>query len=360
MLINELFYLRAIACSAVVLLHTISSSMRFFNLSIETELILNSIQLLLLFGTPTFVVISELVLSYSYPDKLPTNFFKKRINFILIPFIVMGIFYAWFDMWHSSDVQSLKVFLLNSISNVFLGSYHGYFVLIIFQFYILHIVFQKYIVDRFSVRFVIGCSLVINFVYLAIFNGTRMPDTSILFYFWEDKYKLPFLGWIFYFSVAFYCGKNFNLMKSKINKHIGKLTVFVFLCGSFLLFNYHFIGFRSINSKRVDMVFYTLAVICISVYIVSKIKKIPPFIMLLSRYSFGIYLLHPFILSLIERYGVFPESNLSFYIVMSFILSLTGSIVIVHLLNKIPVGKYIIGNVKSSKEIFKKTNKQAA
>lgn len=347
-LINEIFVLRAIACLVVVLLHSVSSYLGHLNSGSEdVERSLRVFQLFLMFGTPTFIFISEVLISNSYQEKIPSGFFSKRVKFILVPYIVMGIFYAWFSLWELGQLNSGE-FLINSLENVFLGGYHGYFVLIVFQFYILHFIFQRYVADKYSPLMVLGTSLVVNLGYLGLFNVIRLPQSSneYLLTFWSDDFKLLFFGWIFYFAVAFYCGRNFDKVKGMVNRNVGKIGVALILSIALLMFDYFILGFESIHSKRFDNVFYTISMIGILLFLASKIKKVPYLIMLVSRYSFGIYLLHPFFISIFENYVVFTN-NVFLYIAMTFLLAVVCSILLTFLFNKFNIGAYAVGKVRS-------------
>lgn len=358
--INEIFYLRAIACLAIVFLHSITSSLGLLGVDNEgTKQILRVTQLFLMFGTPTFVFISEVLITNSYQDRIPNGFFNQRIKFILVPYIVMGIFYAWFNLWNL-DMLNVTSFLSLAMENVLLGRYHGYFVLIIFQFYILHFIFQKYIIDKYPPWLMLSIALIVNVGYLGVFNVIRLPESAhiYLLQFWRGDFKLLFMGWIFYFTVAFYCGKNFNSTKELISRNIGKIVLLLILSVSLLMFNYFILGFSSVHSKRFDIVFYTISIIGILIYSVSKMKKVPSVIMLVSRYAFGIYLLHPFFIKLIERYEWIPNDNLLFYIVITFLLAVMGSIVLTFLLNRFKIGTYIVGRVKSAGLLAEKTKTQ--
>src|SRR5690625_7952470 len=128
--------------------------------------LVDSIYVLFTFGTPTFIFISMLLISYSYPNGLPKGFLWRRFQLILLPFIFMAIFY-------SADMNIFNQLLAGNMTEVFssatwstilsnvignlMGGYHGYFILIIFQFYILAYFLYKFLsksnllVDRKSV-----------------------------------------------------------------------------------------------------------------------------------------------------------------------------------------------------------------
>ena len=63
-----------------------------------------------------FIFISELVISKVYKDGVPKHFLTKRIRYILIPYTVMGLFYALQytyqeeDFLHAFVLQSAKIY----------------------------------------------------------------------------------------------------------------------------------------------------------------------------------------------------------------------------------------------------------
>jgi membrane-bound acyltransferase YfiQ involved in biofilm formation len=352
--INEIFFLRCVACLGIVLMHAVTSSIYTYEVHGSTlEFFLTSIQMILMFGTPIFVFISEFVLAHSYPEKTPKGFMKKRIKFILFPYMIMGMFYAGILSIYNN--LTFNDFIERSIQNIFLGNYHGYFVIIIFQFYILHQLFQRIIVPKFSAKKVIIGSIVINILYLVTFNFIPIKDNL---YFipelntvWRLFYKLPFAAWLGYFAVAYYCGSNYNLFLKFLKNNIKWITLSLIFTGFLLLVIFHSEFLDVTHSRRVDVFFYTFSVAFSLFYIGSKINKMPKFIVKISQYSFGIYLLHPF-MQLISKTLVTKVTHLpiSLYITVQFIAGVFGSILITYLLNKSYIGYYFVGKLGRSNE----------
>lgn len=81
-MVREWNLLRTIACLSVVFLHSSTQIGRSFGYpSIENMYFL---RVLLTYATPTFIVLSEIILANRYKDKIPPNFFTKRIKLITI------------------------------------------------------------------------------------------------------------------------------------------------------------------------------------------------------------------------------------------------------------------------------------
>ncbi|MGN4126112.1 acyltransferase family protein [Lysinibacillus sphaericus] len=346
--VKEIFLLRCVACLGIVFMHGVTLALDMYDLEESPLLfVLTSIQLALMFGTPLFIFISEFVIAYSYPNQLPKKFYDKRIKYIFIPFLFIGILdAALHSIGTNSGEFEKKVFL-----NLFEGDFHGYFIVIIFQFYFLHPLFVKYIVSKYPAYKVILTAFLINFGYLAFFNFLDLYEYfSYLPYAeleWSVLNRMPFPAWIAYFVTAYYCGRDYEVFLSWLHRFRYQLfVVFLFTLSSLLAIQ--FWGFiTEIHSKRIDVILYTLSVAFLLFFIASKLQRMPSFMIFISRYSFGIYLLHPlfnilvkgFLSPYVEKLSIFSVVGISFFI------STSCSIGVTYILNKWKFGAYLVGQV---------------
>ncbi len=335
--------MRSISCLSILLLHSLARAYADENYTV------NLLRVLLTFGTPTFIFISEFILSRSYPQALPANFWSKRLKFILVPYVLFGAFYALLKAFEQtvSSGDSLAVSFGDFLwRHLLLGDYHGYFILVIFQFYLLHYFFHKYL-KKWKPSLVMGSALLINLVYLGFFNFVKPYPSDIGVYIWEKFYWVPFFGWLFYFALAYYCGKHFSIFINLLNKYSKLVIVSPFVVGTICLVLYGSNILPIISSKRVDMVFFTTSMIWLIYYIATKIPKVPKIFVWISQYSFGIYLIHPVFLAVmylvITRFSL--EVHPFFQTVLYFIGSLLLSIASTYVLNKIPYGYYFAGRI---------------
>lgn len=353
--LNEIVFLRSIACLCIAVVHSLHrahSSSTFTNSLLDT--IVDSGYVLLTFGTPTFIFISMLLISYSYPTGLPKNFLSKRFKLILFPFIFMAIFYgADMNIFHQlltgnmTEVFSMATWSTvssNVIGNL-MGGYHGYFILIIFQFYILAYFLHRFL-SKSNPVVIILVSLIINLAYLAIFNFTEPPsDNEKVINFWKSGHWIPFIGWIFYFSLAFYCGlyyQHFVTILEKNKKIVISSTIVFALLTVWLTI----IEWIPLSSKSVTMVFFTTGMIGILYLIATKIKTMPKILIDINNYSFSIYLLNTFYINI--TYTVLILLGIDFSIFNVFIYltcSIMASMLTAYLLNLSPYGKYLVGRV---------------
>ncbi|WP_433744911.1 acyltransferase family protein [Falsibacillus pallidus] len=341
--INELYFIRAIACMSVVGIHSLTMLVSHHTLPQTTVQIARTLQMILLFATPMFILISEFILSYAYPDKLPKGFYKKRFMFIFLPYIMMALVYSFY--YNSIGSNTIKGFMDISLHNLLQASWHGYFIVIIFQFYFLHTFYNKFL-SKTNPWLIVSFSFVINVVYLYIFSFIEPPVNNLqnAEEIWYGYSRLPFLGWIFYFSIAYYGGRNIPLFKEKLQKYRYALMLLVFFAAGYVLYNYHSGTLQIVSSRRIDILIYTVILYVLLFQLTSKLKKAPNFILQISRYSFAIYLLHPLVQLLTN--DLLPDNmNIILYTTIQFTMGIVISILLSMLLNRLPIGFAFIGKL---------------
>lgn len=352
--LEGVYVLRGLSCLNVVLAHSIT---RVLELKGEALTATATAAYMLLrvfstFGTPIFIFLSEFLLAYAYPQGVPEDFLKKRVRYIFIPYLSMGILYGALSTFEGTAYLSdpgLMSFFIHVVKNFTLGFYrHGYFILVIFQFYLFHIHFHETF-EKWSPKVVLPVALGINLFYLGIFNFTQTPiHHPIGEYLWKDFSWIPFPGWIFYFFLGYYCGRFYDAFKGGLWKHGMNITLAPPILG--ILVSYlQLKGMLTVNSsKRVDMLFFSVSMIFFLYrWALRHPNKIKGF-RWLSRYSFGIYLLHMFYLALLTAW--IPHTPLIHWSGGMLLIFLWGcstilSIISTHLLGKQPWGVYVIGKL---------------
>lgn len=341
---SEMFVLRSIACLSIALLHALY---RVYNDG-DTPWV-ETVGLLLTFGTPVFVFISQFVLSYAYPNDIPKRFWEKRIKYILLPYFFFGSLYAGLkgiEMASNDNVSLLQGFGYYLWRHILLGDFHGYFILIIFQFYALFLWLRKQ-EKRFSPRTVLWASFIINIVYLGFFNLTTPADTIAAQYFWDKMYWIFAPGWIFYFTMAYYLGRKEQWFREKIMQYRLAVYTLPVLTGALVLLVNNQGWITAHSSKRIDMLLFALSMILLLFTVASSLKKVPRVLVWTSRYSFGIYLLHPLLLALFVKLpSSFELQNLGLVsVLLQFIGCVVGSALIMNLANRVPGGAFIVGRI---------------
>ncbi|WP_275296770.1 acyltransferase family protein [Bacillus sp. REN10] len=333
--------MRSLACLSILLLHVLDRVYMHENDAV------NMISVLLTFGTPTFVFISEFVLSYSYKGEVPRSFWQNRIKYIFLPYLFFGSFYAFakaFEQAGLSDALPATFFHL-LWRHILLGDYHGYFILIIFQFYALHLIFIKYF-QQTDPRKVIGLSLCINLAYLAFFNFVPPLPIPFADYIWAQYYWVPFAGWLFYFSLAFYSGRYYESFKQLVLTYRHWATISVIIFGAIAITLYNLEVLPVASSKRVDMLFFTTSMILFLYSIAMRLPRVPAFFVWVSKYSFGIYLFHPFFLAIFASLrGLWGWIPPLVAVPVLFFATIILSVGAVYIVNKLPFGAYLVGKV---------------
>src|SRR5690625_6721064 len=111
----------------------------------------------------------------------------------------------------------------------------------------MHQIFIKFFSKYHPTKVLIG-SFVINVVYLSIFNFyTPTTDNVLIQYVWDRGYWLLFLGWIFYFSIAYYLGKDYEYIINSLK--IYKLWIYLFILISFSLFIIFIVLFFNVQAE---------------------------------------------------------------------------------------------------------------
>ncbi|MCR2807422.1 FAD-dependent oxidoreductase [Paenibacillus soyae] len=141
--IPELQLVRAIAIIGVLSVHASASATIYMQES-AYYFFYNLVNIFMRFGTPTFILLSSFVLFYSYYNrpldrKLITGFYKKRLLYILIPYIVFSaIYFVYIKLVNNQPLlspDSLQEFWTKLRKGDVYS--HLYFVYISIQFYLL-------------------------------------------------------------------------------------------------------------------------------------------------------------------------------------------------------------------------------
>ncbi len=314
--LEEVDYLRAIACISVVLVHltgvylyldTTGTVMKTFFLCINRALI---------FAVPAFIFISGFVLAYNYRDKefafFP--FIKKRTKYLLVPYFFWTCFYYVVFVSQKIYQFSLTVFL----QKLFLGDmvYHLYFVLIILQFYFLFGIIN-WLFKRFSSHLLLAVMLVINLLFM-----------KYVHFQYVDRF---FLQYLCFFVLGVYFATNYSLIKEKICYYKYGLAVgYVLMTALIAQQYYHNIMLQNaydVFRNNLYWLGYSLLAILFYYFLALLILRSPysglkKFLYKISEGSYYIYLSHPFVLMValkIIKYEYFPSTALNFLFTLLFV-----------------------------------------
>ncbi|NGP45389.1 acyltransferase family protein [Bacillaceae bacterium SIJ1] len=342
---SELTFIRAFACITIVTLHTVERALEHpeykGTLGQYAQWGWESAYMLMFYGTPLFIFLSEVLIAYFYKNGLPASFFPKRLKYIFLPFVFMAFYYA------ATKADSWLDFTERFFMHAVIGDYHGYFVLIIFQFYLLHWLGHRWLAKQ-APGPVIFTSLLITVAYLSVFNFIPAPSFPFSDYVWERYYWVPFPGWLFYFVTGYYVGRSYPACRQWLKAHRASLYWLPLLTSVIVLALYWNEWLTILSSKRVDLVLHTSAVLGAVLAFAIRFPVNHTWVQTVSRYSFGIYLWHMYYLFALKNVlGVLSiELPFSIYVVTLVGGSTVLSMLTMRLLNRLPFGAALTGLLK--------------
>ena len=329
---------RAIATIAVIILHVAAPILYQYGKTSDgiwhTANIYDSI---VRFCVPVFFMISgSLLLSKDYKLR---DFFKKRFFKIIPPFVFWALIYVLYDTFVTKgellSLYELGEKVIVSITKGGMFMFHLWFVYALLGLYLFIPILRKWI--KYSTMNEIRYFLIIWLVtiFLSISNFRHyFPSISLV----------NFTGYIGYLVLGYYLTR--ITVKNKYIPYIFLLVgIIATIFGTYYLtqennkFSGYFYEYLSPN----------VLITSIGVFLIFKnlkfknriFKRILRFI---SEHSFGIYLVHILVLSLLNKFGItyhFTHPIISVPILT--ILCLTLSSLLIYLLRKLKFGKYISG-----------------
>jgi surface polysaccharide O-acyltransferase-like enzyme len=346
-------YLRAFAIIAVVVLHlptvdfslSASTPAYLFELAVKTAA--ESVAI------PFFILLSGLSLAINYSDFSINRFYLKRAKTIVGPYLFFSVFYLIYRYCNNDDLTLLAI-----ISSIFNGSsfYHLWFMILIPQYYLLYPVIIKIYKSITKKRWhwlVLSICLLSQIVWwifvLNISAEAYYPEIKLM-------YSMVFMSNIFYFLLGIYIGNNFSYLKKRISSTKVLVSALVVFTGLVLVLTYYHLSIMTGSGGEILSSQHTFdwilgpAIVISGWVIINRLAlmiegKNPAglkWFELIGKYSFGIYLIHPFFIQVIKanaymHFGfVVPDAIL-------FSLTITASFLAVYIFSLLPFGKYLVG-----------------
>ncbi|RZT21546.1 acyltransferase [Fictibacillus sp. BK138] len=326
--------LRALAIMAVVMIHVVGNLM-IIDIS-KTWWLANIIDSSARWSVPVFVMVSGALL-LGKNESLST-FFKKRASKIIIPFIFWTVFYELFKMRTQLDMFSVEA----AIKNIYSGKayYHLWFLYMIVGIYFVTPIFRPIAQNsRILVYFVVVWFLLtlenVIYYFTSIHIGFKMG---------------MFWGFTGYFLLGYL------LAKHELSKRV---TALIYMGGIIGLLVTIYGTYHMTEAKgKLDIFWFdylapNTLLVSMAIFVLFKhmFKANIRFVNSFAAASFGIYLVHPFFLTLYKS-GPFQELfgfalhaktfHVLFGIPATFITVTLSSYVAVLILQKIPIVKKIV------------------
>ncbi|ARB41128.1 MULTISPECIES: acyltransferase family protein [Mammaliicoccus] len=336
---HEITYARAIFCLIIVAVHILSNYLRDVELQDHNRMVVLTFQILILFATPCFIILSESLISMVYKDKLPKNFLVKRFKYIMIPYFSIGTFYVYTKYKVDGNEETFWQLFKE---NLLIGNWYGWFVIVIFQFYILHLIFHKSLSKANPV-----VMLVISFA-ISLAHSYLMYDNDTYTNWWNEFYPLfhrtNILYWLFYFVFGFYLGRYYNEVLSFMEKK------FMWLVGSLagvtllVIYSIYQNDVTVVQSNRYDILIYSALAFIFILVISKKLANFNiSFLYFIGEISFFIYLTHKIMVYYMAKYTFHFIDQFFMYNIATYIFALSLSVGLAVVLSFIPLSRFIIG-----------------
>lgn len=331
LVIREWDMLRGVACLSVLLLHVSSWIIMTVGVAPEQEMY-EFLRIALCYATPTFIVLSILILANRYPEQLSTGFWSSRLQFILVPFLVWG----FVDALIVESIYRNGMLWETFVNNVVYGEFVGWFVVVILQLYAIFALMKRF---KWSPAWFLPMCVIIALVHHAVI---ALPYP----FFEENRHtmRLLFTGWLGYFALAYLMGMYYTQIAQLAKRYRVATIVLVLLSGIFLYIRLQ-LGYTEVHSRRIDLV---PLVISIALLVIAWGQSIPYFapIRVISKYAFMIYLMHWEVLRFSTGWFVEHFDSTLVRVPLLFLWTLIVCIILTKLLSMLPFGRLIVGKIK--------------
>lgn len=315
--IQELDLLRALAAISVIVIHVTASPLVFAERGSLYHYLITFANQFARFSIPAFIFVTGLVLFYNYNDYRSTNwpkYFRKRVAFVLLPYIFWSTVYFSLRQYFAYQGLTLNEIAGQFVTALFRGDayYHLYFVVLVFQFYLL---FPLILPLWQRLKGYIGWvtlllfGLYFGYVYLLFYN-IKPFDSQVIKFIFQYQGKL-FLTWLGFFALGAYCSYRLTEVRSFLSRSVYPL---VFGTGALLVAMVYDFYNRTANPK-VDIAYAAtslrpLGIIftVITIFAILAVARrwllnhqgLATAVAAISNHSYGIYLVHPLVLTFLE------------------------------------------------------------
>ncbi|MFA9189946.1 acyltransferase family protein [Flavobacterium sp. FZUC8N2.13] len=332
--------LRALATFSVVVLHVSFPLLCEYGVTKNNDWqIGNFFDSAVRFCVPIFLMLTGALL-LAKPIEIE-SFFKKRFLKILLPFLFWSSIYVVYGLNLKYDKGEILNFL-ESFKFVYLqfkdgASYHLWYIYMLIGLYLFFPILNKWVLnsEEKEIRYFIIFWFFVMLVkqpYLCKF----IPAIDLTY----------FSGYIDYLVLGYYLAFKFNYKKIKL------LSVLIYVVG----FGFTFLGtaFKTIHQGNVYTIFYdylspNVIIEAIGVFLFFKSfsfqnTKLESLIDIVSKHSYGIYLSHVLMLTILYKLGItYSFINPFIAIPLTSILCMILSLSFIVLLKKVPFINSFIG-----------------
>ncbi|WP_211747014.1 acyltransferase [Paenibacillus sp. Marseille-Q4541] len=369
--IEELTPFRGLAFLAIVMQHSLAEYIYRADIVPADSIMLMFIYHLTRFGTPTFVFLSAVLLFYNNEQKLHyPSFIRKRFGDIYVPFLLWTIVY-WLSIRLTMVTNWMDIETWKGLAREWFtpqAGYHLWFVIMVFQFYLLFPLFRTLVLkiksrlqgmEHKRQNAVILTILLVSgaaYTYLLYLSYYRMGQWGAENAVWQTilGYRsYSFVMYIFYFILGAVCAfmlDRFRMVMVKFLPWNAILSVLLFiylaydvLRGSGETMN---LNISTYLKPTTFLLILSQMFLLYGVFRMISVKsKFHQLFTWIGRYSFGGYLVHALIIygiAFFTRPLQLSGYHLGFTL-LTFVLTAVLSLLVSFGLSRLPGSRYTVG-----------------
>ncbi|VTR57994.1 Uncharacterized protein conserved in bacteria [Actinobacillus pleuropneumoniae] len=367
--IPEIERLRGMAFLAVVLQHSIAHYSVAPGMTANDGLMMGFLLMATKFAVPVFIFITGMVLFYNDKGRLHYGrFIKRRFGDIYVPFAVWTLITLLINhKFNPAVIGDWKY--LGEVWLTGKASSHFWYIIMLFQFYLLYPLFRSAILgikERFGVRTQLTILVLSGLLYVGLtgvindighwMGSLSIPVWSELFTTYADRNAL-------YYFFYFVLGAAAGLYHASWIKWLEKARPAIWLVFAFTFGWMLMQGVNEIRSAENGAItFYSLSLLrpMMALFLISSIMvmydaagwitrqagaRTNAFLTSIGVYSYGAYLMHLLTLRIsyaVDEYLLIGMPSLV-RIVSSWIISVAVAYAATRLLARLPFGKWLVG-----------------
>ncbi len=298
-------------------------------------------------GVPLFVMISGALML----DENKTVTIKIMLKYALRIFILLCIWsllYAFVYQIINPIINNASI-SMDKFWNAFVyGHYHLWYLYMLIGLYLITPILKTFVKksNEKIILYFITLAVIIQFtIPLCNLLINQITGTTNLLQNFFSKFQLGFVGqYTAYYLLGWYI-TNINIKKKHRNLlyALGVVGLLITILGPQLLINdTNKIYNNFYSDTSINVMCYSVGVFAFFFYSLSnkKYKRNSSFIMTLSNLTFGVYLIHPYILYLLGKF--INTGNALTQVPLNWITATIISFIIVFLMSKIPLLKKLV------------------
>ncbi|KPQ01598.1 acyltransferase [Marinobacter sp. HL-58] len=320
--IEEIYWLRFYGCLAVFTFHLIDRIERNY----LEHVVLDLAYIPTVVGTPIFIFISIFLFSARYGENIPHHFLARRFKYMMVPYVVYGLIYSMAEyvrLWLSDEPVAL---LPHLVEYLLFAGWHGYFLVVAMQFYILFWCYNQFRAWRWLPPG--PCLIVASFISIGWWGFFRWQSIEPPGYL---HWVAP-VGWLYLFFLALLLVRHYpDLESQRWFRFVTRPIWLIGVLAGILFFSLQ--GQLEYSSKETWVVPLFILALLWSLPRLAD-RKATALVKRVNQASFGIYLAHPLFFSVVDFVTWHVSIPLWLYVISMVVVGITGSLLLNNLANR--------------------------